>query len=98
MVTRCGGTTDEPSGRNSVRAAYIHKAEHLRACKAMMPWWSDYLDSCRSAYIPPWQYAKNAGMNAALLAHTITVRYQALSTNRDVRFRSKKNAIYLLPH
>lgn len=44
--------------RNSVRAAYIHKAEHLHARKAMMQWWSDYLDSCHSAYIPPWQYAK----------------------------------------
>ncbi|EGT5656532.1 tyrosine-type recombinase/integrase [Citrobacter braakii] len=54
--------------RNSVRAAYIHKAEHLDARKAMMQWWSDYLDSCRSEYIPPWQYAKNDGMNDALLA------------------------------
>ncbi|EAZ8172686.1 integrase, partial [Salmonella enterica] len=31
--------------RNSVRAAYIHKAEHLDARKAMIQWWSDYLDS-----------------------------------------------------
>ena len=33
--------------RNSVRAAYIHKAEHLEARKAMMQWWSDYLDIIR---------------------------------------------------
>ncbi|HBM2978173.1 TPA: integrase arm-type DNA-binding domain-containing protein [Klebsiella michiganensis] len=40
--------------RNSVRAAYIHKAEHLEARKAMMQWWSDYLDMCRKAYAPPY--------------------------------------------
>ncbi|KFX21159.1 hypothetical protein JV35_08200 [Pectobacterium betavasculorum] len=28
--------------RNSVRAAYIHKAEYLDARKVMMQWWSDY--------------------------------------------------------
>ncbi|QII37530.1 integrase arm-type DNA-binding domain-containing protein [Rouxiella badensis] len=40
--------------RNSVRAAYIHKAEYLDARKAMMQWWSDYLDMCRKAYAPPY--------------------------------------------
>lgn len=40
--------------RNSVRAAYIHKAEYLDARKAMMQWWSDYLNACREAYIPPY--------------------------------------------
>ncbi|EHQ7797709.1 site-specific integrase, partial [Salmonella enterica] len=44
--------------RNSVRAAYIHKAEHLDACKAMMQWWSDYLDSSREGYIAPYIYAR----------------------------------------
>ncbi|MCR9002083.1 tyrosine-type recombinase/integrase [Rahnella perminowiae] len=39
---------------NSVRAAYIHKAEYLDARKAMMQWWSDYLDMCRKAYAPPY--------------------------------------------
>ena len=29
--------------RNSVRAAYIHKAEYLEVRKEMMQWWSDYL-------------------------------------------------------
>lgn len=38
--------------RNSVRAAYIHKAEHLEARKAMMQWWSDYLDRCREEFVP----------------------------------------------
>ncbi|HGY2281775.1 TPA: tyrosine-type recombinase/integrase [Citrobacter braakii] len=40
--------------RNSVRAAYIHKAEYLEARKAMMQWWSDYLDICRKSYVPPY--------------------------------------------
>ncbi|HAT2194762.1 TPA: tyrosine-type recombinase/integrase [Citrobacter freundii] len=40
--------------RNTVRQAYIHKAEHLEARKAMMQWWSDYLDTCRESYIPPY--------------------------------------------
>ncbi|EJN2876328.1 tyrosine-type recombinase/integrase [Salmonella enterica subsp. enterica serovar Goelzau] len=44
--------------RNSVRAAYIHKAEHLDARKAMMQWWSDYLDVSRERYVAPYSYAR----------------------------------------
>ncbi|EJF5607537.1 integrase arm-type DNA-binding domain-containing protein [Salmonella enterica] len=44
--------------RNSVRAAYMHKAEHLVARKSMMQWWSDYLDSSREEYIASWIYAR----------------------------------------
>lgn len=44
--------------RNSVRAAYIHKAEHLDARTAMMQWWSDYLDVSREGYVAPWIYAR----------------------------------------
>ncbi|ENU0860831.1 tyrosine-type recombinase/integrase [Citrobacter amalonaticus] len=40
--------------RNTVRMAYIHKAEHLEARKALMQWWSDYLDSSREGYMPPY--------------------------------------------
>ncbi|MCT6793369.1 tyrosine-type recombinase/integrase [Klebsiella pneumoniae subsp. pneumoniae] len=40
--------------RNTVRLAYIHRAEHLEARKAMMQWWSDYLDTCREYYVPPY--------------------------------------------
>ncbi|VEC91901.1 integrase [Salmonella enterica subsp. enterica] len=40
--------------RNSVRAAYIHRAEHLDARKAMMQWWSDYLDVSREGYVAPY--------------------------------------------
>ncbi len=31
--------------RNSVRAAYIHKAEHLGKCRLMLQWWADYMDA-----------------------------------------------------
>lgn len=44
--------------RNSVRAAYIHKAEHLDARKVMMQWWSDYLDANSEGYIAPYIYAR----------------------------------------
>ncbi|SQK75371.1 Prophage CP4-57 integrase [Tatumella ptyseos] len=40
--------------RNTVRLAYIHKAEHLEARKEMMQWWSDYLDACRETWVPPY--------------------------------------------
>ncbi|HAO2877099.1 TPA: tyrosine-type recombinase/integrase [Escherichia coli] len=45
--------------RNTVRMAYIHKAEHLEARKAMMQWWSDYLEACRESYAPPYTISKN---------------------------------------
>lgn len=44
--------------RNSVRAAYTHKAEHLDARKAMMQWWSDYLDANREGCVAPYIYAR----------------------------------------
>ena len=44
--------------RNGVRAAYVHKAEHLEARMEMMQWWSDYLNACRQAYIPPYIWNK----------------------------------------
>lgn len=31
--------------RNSVRAAYIHKAEYLGERRLMLQWWADYLDA-----------------------------------------------------
>lgn len=43
--------------RNSVRAAYIHKAEYLEERISMMQWWADYLDANIGGYISPYQYA-----------------------------------------
>ncbi|CND06281.1 tyrosine-type recombinase/integrase [Yersinia pseudotuberculosis] len=44
--------------RNGVRAAYVHKAEHLEARMEMMQWWSDYLDVSREGFIAPYIYAR----------------------------------------
>ncbi|EFE95389.1 tyrosine-type recombinase/integrase [Serratia odorifera] len=51
--------------RNTVRLAYTHKAEHLEARKAMMQWWSDYLDTCREAYVPPYIQGQEDSHKAA---------------------------------
>ncbi|MFJ5486045.1 tyrosine-type recombinase/integrase [Pectobacterium actinidiae] len=44
--------------RNSVRAAYIHKAEHLDERKLMLQWWADFLDANRQHVISPFDYTK----------------------------------------
>lgn len=44
--------------RNSVRAAYIHKAEHLGERRLMVQWWADYLDANREKRISPFDFAK----------------------------------------
>ncbi|WP_241189202.1 tyrosine-type recombinase/integrase [Enterobacter asburiae] len=44
--------------RNSVRAAYIHKAEHLGERRLMLQWWADYLDANREKGISPFDFAK----------------------------------------
>jgi integrase len=50
--------------RNSVRAAYIHKAEHLDERKLMLQWWADFLDANREKAITPFDYAKvNRGLS-----------------------------------
>lgn len=46
--------------RNSVRAAYIHKAEHLDERKLMLQWWTDFLDVNREKGISPFDFAKQA--------------------------------------
>lgn len=44
--------------RNNVRAAYVHKAEHLDERMEMMQWWSDYLDVNRDGFIAPYIYIR----------------------------------------
>ncbi|EPN4502211.1 tyrosine-type recombinase/integrase [Citrobacter freundii] len=44
--------------RNSVRAAYIHKAEHLDERKLMLQWWADFLDANRGGGVSPFDFAK----------------------------------------
>ncbi|MFR0104625.1 tyrosine-type recombinase/integrase [Klebsiella pneumoniae] len=44
--------------RNSVRAAYIHKAEHLDERRLMLQWWADFLDANREKAMSPFDFAK----------------------------------------
>ncbi|MGA4446070.1 tyrosine-type recombinase/integrase [Ectopseudomonas chengduensis] len=43
--------------RNTVRAAYIHKAEHLEERRLMVQWWADYLDANRQRHVTPYDFA-----------------------------------------
>ncbi|MEI7105878.1 tyrosine-type recombinase/integrase [Pectobacterium versatile] len=47
--------------RNSVRAAYIHKAEHLGERRLMLQWWADYLIANREKRISPFEFGKDMG-------------------------------------
>ena len=44
--------------RSSVRAAHIHKAEHLGERRLMLQWWADYLDANRNEATLPHLYVK----------------------------------------
>ncbi|HGF5590927.1 MULTISPECIES: tyrosine-type recombinase/integrase [Enterobacteriaceae] len=44
--------------RNSVRAAYIHKAEHLDERRLMLQWWADFLDANRAREVSPYDFGK----------------------------------------
>ncbi len=44
--------------RNSVRAVYIHKAEHLDERKLMQQWWADFLDVNRAKAVSPFDFAR----------------------------------------
>ena len=44
--------------RNSVRAAYIHKAEHLDERRLMLQWWADFLDANRESEVSPYDFGK----------------------------------------
>jgi len=44
--------------RSSVRAAYIHKAEHLGERRLMLQWWADYLDANREKGVSPFDFGK----------------------------------------
>lgn len=44
--------------RNGVRAAYIHKAEHIDERRLMVQWWADYLDANRAEHITPYDFAR----------------------------------------
>lgn len=47
--------------RKRVRAAYIHKAQHLEERREMMQWWADYLDANRFRHVVPYGFKKPLG-------------------------------------
>lgn len=53
--------------RNSVRAAYIHKAEHMEERRLMVQWWADFIDANREAAISPYDFAHRSGKNVHAL-------------------------------
>jgi len=48
--------------RNSVRAAYIHKAEFIEERRLIMNWWSEYLDENRNEHVTPHEFANKANI------------------------------------
>ncbi|RPE04480.1 hypothetical protein BBB56_01170 [Candidatus Pantoea deserta] len=44
--------------RNSVRAAYIYKAEHLDERRLMLQWWADFFDANLEKAVSPFDFAK----------------------------------------
>lgn len=42
--------------RNHVRAAYIHKAEHIIERTKMVQWWADYLDFIQHQFMMPYEF------------------------------------------
>jgi len=54
--------------RNTVRAAYIHKAEHLEERRLMCQWWADYLDANRETHITPYDFAHRADSSDNVVA------------------------------
>lgn len=55
--------------RNNVRAAYIHKAEHMEERRLMMNWWSGYLDQCKAGkFATPWEFSNPEGANVVPMA------------------------------
>ncbi|ESN27574.1 integrase [Enterobacter sp. MGH 23] len=49
--------------RSSVRAAYIHKAEHLGERRLMLQWWADYLDANREKGVSPFDFSNMNRVN-----------------------------------
>lgn len=55
--------------RDTVRGAYIHKAEHLQERRLMCQWWADYLDANRERHITPYDFAhpEEKGVNVVVM-------------------------------
>jgi len=49
--------------RNGVRAAYIHRAEHIEERRLMLNWWDNFLEANREQPVTPFEYARPEGHN-----------------------------------
>ena len=54
--------------RDTVRAAYIHKAEMIEERRLMIQWWADYLDANRIEHVTPYDFAHRADGAANVVA------------------------------
>ena len=46
--------------RDTVRAAYTHRAEMIEERRLMVQWWADYLDANREEHVTPYDFAHRA--------------------------------------
>lgn len=53
--------------RDTVRAAYTHRAEMIEERRLMIQWWADYLDANREEHITPYDFAHRAEGEANVL-------------------------------
>lgn len=56
--------------RNGVRAAYIHRAEHIEERRLMLNWWDNFLEANREQPVTPFEYARPSGQNVVELRRT----------------------------
>ena len=52
--------------RNTVRAAYIHKAAHMGERRLMMQWWADFLDANKVNAVNPYDFSKTPTKQALI--------------------------------
>ncbi|RMV16427.1 tyrosine-type recombinase/integrase [Pseudomonas savastanoi] len=57
--------------RNGVRAAYIHRAEHIEERRLMLEWWDNFLEANRAEPITPFEYARPSGQNIVELRRAV---------------------------
>lgn len=43
---------------SSVRAAFVHNAEHIGECRKMLQYWADYLDASREKGVSQFDFGK----------------------------------------
>lgn len=57
--------------RNGVRAAYIHRAEHIEERRLMLNWWDNFLEANREKSVTPFEYARPSGDNVVGLRRAV---------------------------